>query len=316
MTTIGTLEDWGLTPADDDWHTANDDPWWTETIWFAWFVPERNLVGYWYPVFRPNLGVHSGGVIVFDDTAELPWEILVHEYDWQRPIPVGARLDDLVLDSGMSLRCTEPGRRYQIGYTGRDLELRLQAETVSRPLVTQAIPPFNKGHIDQLCHVTGEMVLEGEAIPVDCFAMRDRSWGPRQDGRQPQVGYDYGAADADHAFLAVSVARRWDDDAYPVTTGFHIHDGEWAQLTGGTRRVHRDASGRPERFSIEATDKLGREFVAHGSTLSRQVLIAYPAMLCWNELVRWELSTGWTGFGEDQDVWHPRGWKRYRARAS
>jgi hypothetical protein len=273
-------------------------------------VPERNLVGYWYPVFRPNLGVHAGGVIVFDNTAELPWEIPVHDYDWQRPIPPGVQLSDLTLDNGMTLRCLEPGRHYEIGYRGRDLQLTLHAETVARPLVTFASPPFNKGHIDQLCHVTGEMVLDDETIAVDCIAMRDRSWGPRQDGRQPQVGYDYGAADGDSAFLAVSVAR---EGEHQITTGFLIRDGRWSQLTGGIRRAERDDRGRPVAFEIEATDADGRSFHAHGATLSRQALISYPSMLCWNELVQWDASDGWTGYGEDQDVWHPRRWKRYVA---
>ena len=46
-----------LTTHDDTLHPRTDDPWWTETVWFAWMVPERNLLGYFYPVFRPNLGV-------------------------------------------------------------------------------------------------------------------------------------------------------------------------------------------------------------------------------------------------------------------
>ena len=50
---------------------------WTETVWFSWMVPERNLLGYWYTVFRANLGIVFGGVLVFDDTAVLPWELPV-----------------------------------------------------------------------------------------------------------------------------------------------------------------------------------------------------------------------------------------------
>jgi hypothetical protein len=310
MTDRESPDRWGITPADDEWHPANDDPWWTETIWFAWHVPERKLIGYWYPVFRPNLGVQAGGVIIFDDTAELPWEILVHDYDWQRPIPPGIRLSDLSLDNGMTLRCLVPGRHYEFGYDGRDVQLTLHAETVTRPLVTRATPPFNNGHIDQLCHVTGQMVLYDDVIEVDCIAMRDRSWGPRQDGRQPQVGYDYGALDADNAFLAVSVGREGD---YQITTGFYIRDGRWSQLTGGVRRAERDDQGRPTAFTIEARDAVGRSFQAQGTALSRQALISYPSMLCWNELVQWDLTDGWRGYGEDQDVWHPRRWRQHVA---
>src|SRR6267142_6534282 len=82
MTVTTYLEDWGLTPEDDTFHPRNDDPWWTETVWFAWFVPDRKLVGYFYPIFRPNLGVQAGGVIVYDSEAYLPWEIAILDYDW------------------------------------------------------------------------------------------------------------------------------------------------------------------------------------------------------------------------------------------
>jgi hypothetical protein len=39
-------DDWGLLPEDDQFHPPEtDDPWWTETGWFSWMVPERNLLG-------------------------------------------------------------------------------------------------------------------------------------------------------------------------------------------------------------------------------------------------------------------------------
>ncbi len=308
---IGTLDDWGLTPDDDNFHPPTEDRWWTETAWFAWFVPERNLVGYFYPMFRPNIGVQAGGVIVYDDTAELPWELLFFQYDWHNEIPANLDLRDAQLTNGMTIKCLEPARKFQLGYEHKDLQLNFTVEAVTRPLVSAAKPPFNKGHIDQLCHVTGTMVLRGEQIAVDCIAMRDRSWGPRQDGHQPEVGYEYGCLDADNAFLAVAVSDK--HGGYPVTTGFLIRNGVWSQLTEGTRSVERDAEGKPEVVHVHAFDQLGRQLVARGEVKSRQVFTAYPSMFCWNGLVEWQ-ADGWTGWGEDQDCWHPRRWREYAAR--
>jgi hypothetical protein len=31
-------------------------------------------------------------------------------------------------------------------------------------------------------HVTGTIVLHGEEISIDCYSVRDRSWGPRPTG--------------------------------------------------------------------------------------------------------------------------------------
>jgi hypothetical protein len=307
------LDDWGLTEADDMFHPSGDDPWFTETWWSAWMVPDRRMLGYVYPVFRPNLGVQAGGVMLFDDTADLEWEIPVFDYEWHQPIAPGLDLRDAALPSGLTIKCLEPARRFEIGYATRDLDLRLELHALGRPLVSQATPPFNKGHIDQLCRVTGEMVLHGETIAVDCIAMRDRSWGPRQDGRQPTVGYDYAAVDADNGFLAVSVSKQ--TNVWNVTTGFLVRDGAWSHVSSGRREVERDGAGRPSVITIAASDDLGRSFGARGQAVNHQVARTYPSMLCWNALVDWECD-GWRGWGEDQDCWLPRRWREFRKATS
>ncbi len=299
----------GLTTDDDTLHERTADPWWTETVWFAWMVPERNLLGYFYPVFRPNLGIQFGGVLVVDPSAVLPWELPFFEYDWHRTLSPDLDLRHMRLDNGMRLDCKEPAMVYEIGYEHPDLTLDLRYEAVMPPLVTRGTPPFNNGHIDQIGRVTGTMVLRGEEAGVDCFAMRDRSWGPRQDGRQPKVGYAYGTASADSAFLSISIDRKGIDR---VSTGFHWRDGVWSRLCDGHRSVDRDGEGRPARIDIEGADELGRPVRAVGTVLSRQVFTAYPSMFCWNSLVKWSYD-GVECFGEDQDVWHPRKWRDYAA---
>jgi hypothetical protein len=304
-------EDWGWATEDDTFHPMTDDPWWTETIWFAWMVPERNLLGYFYPVFRPNLGVEFGGVIVFDHTAELPWELPVFHYDWHLKMPADLDLRDARLPNGMSIKAIEAGRVYELGYTSDELKLDLRYEALFRPMLSRGTPPFTvAGHLDQPGHVTGSMVLHGEEIAVDCFAMRDRAWGPRRDGRQPKVGYAYATRSADSAFLAVSVHKRGGLDL--VTTGFLMRDGDWVRLCKGTREVERDERGRPAVVTINAEDELGRQVQAVGRVVSRQVFTAYPSMFCWNSLVRWEYE-GVECWGEDQDIWGPPRWKEYAA---
>ena len=45
---------------DDEFHPpTSDDPYWTETCWFTFTVPERTLSGQLYPFFRPNQKVTS-----------------------------------------------------------------------------------------------------------------------------------------------------------------------------------------------------------------------------------------------------------------
>jgi hypothetical protein len=212
------------------------------------------------------------------------------------------------LDNGLTLSCIEPGKTFRFGAKNADLEIDLTYEAIMKPLVTRGEPPFNHGnHIDQPGRVRGHFVLQGEEIPVDCFAMRDRSWGIRRDGRQPQVGYCYAIASEHSAFLSISVQRQGVDG---VLTGFLMRDGVWSKLRDGTRTVERDSEGRPAFIHVEARDALGRQLSATGEARSRQVFTTYPSMFCWNSLVRWDFE-GAVSWGEDQDIWHPRRWREH-----
>ncbi|GGL13092.1 DUF7064 domain-containing protein [Nocardia jinanensis] len=298
-----------LTTADDNFHPRGDDPWWTETVWFAWMVPERQLLGHYYLSFRSNLGVFAGGVTVFDNTAELPWELPFHSWDWHQPIPGGLDLRRAELDNGMRIVAEEPGQRYHLTYRHRrGLNLDMRYTATHEPLLTDEVPPFNKGHLDQIGRVTGEMVLHGETIPIDCFAMRDRSWGPRREGPQPRAGYTYSALPDGTAFLSVSVSNDHSDE---IRTGFLTRDGIQHRLVAGDRKVDRDRDGRPATVRIDAVDEIGRSMAAEGRVISRQVLPVYSSMLCWNSLVEWTVD-GQQGWGEDQDVWHPRKWRQFK----
>ena len=54
---------------DDQFHPPadKDDPFWTETCWFTFTVPERRLSGQVYPFLRPNQNVTTLGVFLWDD---------------------------------------------------------------------------------------------------------------------------------------------------------------------------------------------------------------------------------------------------------
>jgi hypothetical protein len=308
-------DEWGLVVEDDMFHPpATDDPWWTETVWYGWMVPERKILGYFYAVFRANQHIQFGGVLLVDEHAVLPWELPFFEYDWHLPMPEPPDLRDAddLLRGAMSLHCLQPGRVFEFGYERDELQFDLRWEALMQPLLTRHAPPFDHGsHVDQLGHVTGTMTLHGETITVDCFAMRDRSWGLRRNGPQPKVGYCYATHSATEAFLAIAVERRGVDG---ITGGFLMRDGEWSLLASGTRTATRDAEGRPATVVIDAVDQLGRPLHAVGKTHSRQVFLAYPSMFCWNSLASWqwgraagdELCAGW---GEDQDIWHPSKWR-------
>jgi hypothetical protein len=303
-----------LSAKDDDFHTPSTDPWETETCWFSFCVPERALMGYLYSWVRPNKGVSGGGVLVWDDTAHEPWELPYFEYQWHLPLPTEP-LTDCTLPNGISVRVLEPLTSYRLAYAdpGRCvIDLEFHATTPPH-VFTRGEPPFVvASHLDQPGRVTGTVDLHGERITVDCYAMRDRSWGPRTDLKGIRVGYCFATASADDAFLAFSVPRR-DRSDEPLTAGYLLRDGARAALREGVRRVQRHPTHRwVTRVEIEATDDEGRSLVAVGEPVNRVAFFPYPRMLNWTSMVRWQFS-GTEGWGEDQDVWRPDQWRAARS---
>ena len=93
---------------------------------------------------------------------------------------------DFEWPNGVHVRVVEPLTTYAVRYSDPGaLEVDLVFEAFMAPnLHPDGVVPFLKGaHFDQAGHVTGTMVLHGEEVPVDCYSVRDRSWGPRPMGR-------------------------------------------------------------------------------------------------------------------------------------
>ncbi|HVV35127.1 MAG TPA: hypothetical protein VHC63_00880 [Acidimicrobiales bacterium] len=290
-----------LTAADDRFHdVADTHPLWTETTWWGLHVPERSLGGMIYTLFRPNLGVATLLVAVWDAEACEPWRVPYHRSQWHIPLP-DSDLDDIDV-GGLRIRVRDPLRAYELTYAdGEALTLDLRVDAAMDPHV--AIAERRAGHFDQLCRVTGRLVVAGEPVDVDCLAIRDRSWYVRDDARSMQAGYVYGAVDEHHQFLAFTGAFT-DDDTSTVTGGYLIRDGEKATLTGGTRTVVSRRRGHPDAVTLTATDALGREFVVSGRVTASLASQSTPGMFAWMSIADWTID-GRAGHGEDHDVWSP-----------
>jgi hypothetical protein len=304
-----------FTARDDSFHFDRmSDRWWeTETAWFSFCVPERRLGGWIYVMVRPNIGTVAGGAWVWDDTAELPWEALYSANYTALKLPA-QDLIDITLPTGVSLKTLELLRSYQIGYRdeGR-LALDLKFDAVMEPRAlnrpNSAFKTLN--HFDQFGRVTGQMILHGEAVPVDCLAMRDRSWGPRPEHRPNQSAYVSGIASPDLGFLAVTHVN---EGSRSIAYGFLIQDGRAADLVSGRRTVTRDPlTGFVTTVVIEARDELGRDLCAAGERLSG-IVINRHSFIDSNSLIAWTIN-GERGHGEDQDMWPVHLWSAMRRQA-
>jgi hypothetical protein len=301
---------------DDRFHfDVMSDRWWeTETAWFAFCCPERKLGGWLYSMFRPNIGTVAGGAWIWDDTAHLPWEVPYSANYTALRIPRDQDLDDIALPTGVTIKALEPLKRYRLGFKDEDrltLDLTYEAIMEPRALHKSESSFKNLAHFDQFGRVTGHIVLHGESIAIDCYAIRDRSWGPRPEHRPGKSAYVTGIASPEDAFLAVT---KWNDETDPIAYGFMIRDGKIGDLVSGRRIVERHpATGFVTRITIEGSDEHGRELHAEGRRLSG-ITINRHSFIDHNGLIAWTIN-GKVGHGEDQDMWPVHRWSAFRRQA-
>jgi hypothetical protein len=301
-------------PADDQLHPWTAHPDWAETVWFSFNVPERNLAGWLYTQVRPVLGTAAGGAFVYDPSAHVSWELPYFSYTHHQTLPVPAEELDLAhvaFKNGCSLDVVEPGMVYELGYRFRDLgefDARLRFEGLTPPVPhLQGAPPFTgSSHYDQHGRVTGELMLHGESISVDCFAVRDRSWGRRPEHvglGVPRLSYAFGTFSPDDAFLAFCLPEGGDQESFDesLSSGYLLRDGRLRRLARARRRTLRDrATGGVARMELSLEDVDGRRLEVSGEAGSRMFLAT--GGLCINTFLRFEADRLGTGWGEDQDV--------------
>jgi hypothetical protein len=305
-----------FTPADDGLHThlAGDEWWFTETSWFAFHDVEHHLGGWFYTMIRPNIGTVAGGAWVWDDTAHLPWEVPYSANYTSLPLPPDLDLRDARLPNGVRIQVEVPTMAYRLGYDdpGRfTADLRFDATMAPRALATGASTFGHAAHFDQLGHVTGSIELHSRRIDIDCWSMRDRTWGRRPENRPRQAAYVTGAGAGGRGFLAVTNTREGRDT---VAYGFAERDGEPVTLIDGERTVVRNVdTGWVERIRIEAIDANGRAFVADGRSTNR-IIVNRHTFIDVNSVIHWHTVDGQSAdwWGEDQDMWPVHRWSAAR----
>ena len=314
-----------ITADDDRFHPVSDHPYETETFWVSFHNPERQLGGWFYNQVLFNQGICNGGAWVWDASPSGALHEVRHS---GLPLPDADAIDlrDIELPNGNHLQMLEPLRKYRVrrsdpGQFEADLVFEGLRPPHSHPT---GVAPFWRGrHFDQCMHVTGQIVLHGEAIEIDSLSVRDRSWGPRpgprtpgsgaggrkreprdpsQVGRPPYspfgIGYVFGTQDADEMFLAYTLPCLWDGAARDfVTTGYLVRDGVYGLLVDGVRHCEFDPEHEWMRtIWLDTVDEHGREFAAMGELVSHHGEHGQGT-----GYFHWEWN-GARGYGEDQSA--------------
>jgi hypothetical protein len=299
----------------DAWHEpTTDDPYWTETSYWGFYVPERKLSGTVYNMWRRNLGLVSSRVWVWDDDGDLPHDIPYTSMQEQLVIPDDADPTSFSLPSGLSCERTGTLGAHHLQYAdGEALAFDLQTSPAREPVAAWGgHGGEGSGHFDQHIAVTGTIRLWGENIDVDCLSMRDRSWSVRPDFGLPRLmaGYMHGAASADECFLVMATGdpdSQARGETQPIPrSGCLVRDGIPAVITGGSRTTVERHRGRPRRLAVELEDELGRTVRMQGEALNNLGAQLNPSIFNWFSLQRWTYDDGTIAIGEDQETWIPQ----------
>jgi hypothetical protein len=288
---------------DDELHPpTGPEPEWSETCWFTFAIPERNLSVQFYPYFRPNLGVAAGAVYAWGGHGENMANCRYAKNFWHLPMP-DTPLSDLRLANGITYRALEPVRRYAVGYRdpdGGDLAIDLDVRCIDAPFRLHS-------HYDQATRATGSITLDGDTFDVDCVGFRDRSWGVRSQFGKTVMGpavyapYTWGTTRSGDGFF--SMGGDFGNGVVNVH-GFLRRDALQSPIASGTHVVleRDDATGYPRRARIVGTDAEGRTFTAEGVARNGFGWNINPNLYTINSLMEWSLD-GETAFGEHHDNW-------------
>lgn len=285
---------------------------WCETNFFSFNIPEANILGYFYLLTRPKLGVCMSDITIQDRISHL-WEdqLLV---DNRQHLVCPEKLSDYSLPNGLSVKCVNPLRKYLIDYEGiDDTEIHLEANALMAPYDMQDIDmdPLAKkrqsphwefgGHFELTAHIVGEARIRGKTYDVDCVDTFDRSWGARPEWELPNAVWlhaSFGKRLTIH-ILTFSEPAKGNDFGEPLS-GYVLEDGKVYGVV--------DVKGRSVRSGIlsmstylEVTDIRGKKFVLTGGALSAAAWQPYSCTVYPQTFMQWNLN-GEIGYGLQQDA--------------
>ncbi|HEX3899635.1 MAG TPA: hypothetical protein VHW74_10725 [Mycobacteriales bacterium] len=309
-----------LRPVDAQFHQpAYRDPTWLETNWFSFLVPERNLRGHVYAVFRVNLGVVASRVVIW--SGDCPRGIVDADYsDVRNHLPIPPQnLDNYSLANGLSVRMVEPLQKYEITYRGfEDMSLELVAtglmpavesrdtklpdgEEFSHFHLVESHQKDSIGHLDQTMRMVGVLRLRGEEIEIDYPSNRDHSWSPRPELKHGWGNFDEGCF-GDELLFHVQTRAADSLEEGNVTNGYVVRDGEVRGLRSGRGSYRMDGwITRTLRYELE--DETGETYVIEGepTNMIQQASSFFPNQYGVHGLTRWSWN-GRVGWGEYK--WH------------
>lgn len=306
-----------IEPSDDLFHRRNDNPYWNESAWFGFSMPEHNRHGFIHFYHRPNMGYTVTNIGLWDPSGETQADCLYYNYDLTAIDPYG-QMFDFASESGLRVSCLEPLRSYRLRYGAEGCEFDLTFTAVMEPHATgfpTGMEEYGKGHYEHGGKLAGSIEIDGDVVEVDAWCDRDHSWGARRVVNNPRGAFHWALASEGNGFHinAVTDLKPADDPIFgttePVISGYYLRDGVVGTVSGGELMTERSPDGRPQRVHIRADDGLGRELRAEGRPTNWFDMYwhSFPLFQWWSSM-NWTFD-GCDGTGEIQDyftTWQTR----------
>lgn len=294
----------GITAADELLHPAAfaevkaDSA--TETQYLGFSVPEARIHALCYLWHHPNLKVVTGGLFVWQGIKRyMPEAELCDVRAYMSDRVLADDLHEYRLANGYGVRIVEPLKKLHLSYedAARGNSVNLEYEAVAAPVM------FGDGkHFEQPMRVRGEITLRGTRHAVDCFNVRDRSWGkprPEDNIPLPPVSWMTGVFGEDFAFNC-NVLDQHEENAElkgrfemprekTLNGGWVRREGVLARIVSARKKIEREAGTRlPLGVELEFTDESGRLTALRGRLQAACPWQVWPNMIFTVSQMRWE----------------------------
>lgn len=288
----------------------------TETQYFGFCIPEKRIHAYAYLWHHPNLHIVGGGLFVWQGHKRTVTHAELCDYrDYMSDAVLKNDLHHFRLENSYSVEVLEPLKRLRMTYSdpARQNSVNLEFEASAPPVMFG-----DCNHFEQAMKVKGELLLRGESHAVDCYTVRDHSWGkprPEDNYPLPAMSWMQGVFNDDFAFncnlfdAGESAEFQGTPLAMPadraLNGGWLWRDGQMGRLVTGKKWIVRDPEDRmPLAVEFEATDEFGRTIHVRGQSIASTAWMPWSNIFMPIVLMRWECE-GLVAHGDCQEgVWN------------
>ena len=281
-----------------------------ETYLFSFQIPEKDLIGYIYLWIHAELRMATSCVMIWQGVNRYPHEVEHFNIYQYLPYPKVEGDTIIIPEIGMEIKIIEPLVSHEITYSH-------PASNTSLKLKTKALlPPVQESgklHFEQPLHMTGEMILNGEAHTVDCYSMRDRSYrGVRSEAIIQHPPLSYASCISDDGSVVFNFSCSDDPESGPpwaenydfsneelFMQGWIHRDGQLSKIKKIRKVGSYDKSDFMRELSWECqmVDEHGREHTI--KAVRKAAVPMCPWLSLFNDfmLVSFEMDDGKTGHG-------------------